>query len=131
MIQEYAQGIKRSFDYLHKDKENLEDGFETLVSEKALRIIKLHKPKAKTKATDLALKTLGYLLSAAQRQEIEKEESLVIGGTWAVALQDDLLFIAPYLTDTMPKAFKEQCRVAKIPSKIRPYCYSIDTIPTW
>ena len=123
LIQEYSKGIKRSFDYLHKDKESLEDDFETLTSEKALRIIKLHNPKAKIKATDLALKTLGYLLSAAQRQEIEREGSLVIGGSWAVELKDNLLYIAPYLTTPMPKEFKEQCRVAKIPSKIRPYIF--------
>ena len=35
---------------------------------------------AKVKATDITLKKLGYLLSAAQREQIETEEALVIGG---------------------------------------------------
>jgi len=46
---------------------------------------------------------------------------LVIGGVWSIVLQDDLLFIAPYLTADMPKKFKELCRVLNVPSKIRPY----------
>jgi tRNA(Ile)-lysidine synthase len=123
LICEYKEGIARSFTYLRKDKESLESGFETVYAEKSLCIVKLHTLSSKAKATDITLKKLGYLLSASQRSEIAKENSLVIGGTWAVALQDNLLYIAPYLTTEMPKVFKEQCRVAKIPSKIRPYLF--------
>jgi tRNA(Ile)-lysidine synthase len=129
LMAEYKEGIKRSFDYLRKDKESLENGFETFVIEKKLHIIKLHTSQAKSKATDLALKSLGYLLSASQRQEIEKENSLVIGGEWAVEVQNDLLYIAPYLTDTMPKEFKEVCRVSKVPNKIRPYIFKENLDP--
>ena len=130
MIKQYKEGIKRSFAYLKKDKEQLEKGFETLYTKKELRVIKLHTLSAKTKAADLALKSLGYLLSAAQRKEIEKEiekeTSIVIGGEWAIELQDNLLYIAPYLRTDMPKKFKEECRVLKVPSKIRAYCYQKD-----
>lgn len=119
----YKEGIKRSFDYLRKDKESLEKEFETIYTNKALHIIKLHQQNAKIKAADLTLKKLGYLLSSSQRQEIEKEDTLVIGGQWAIETQDDMLYIAPYLTTDMPKIFKEKCRVLKVPSKIRAYCY--------
>ena len=123
LIAEYQEGIKHSFEYLRKDKEHLEKDFELIYSQKELRVIKLHTFLVKVKAVDLALKELGYLLSASQRQEIEKEKSLVIGGKWAVELQDDTLYIAPYLTTDMPKAFKEKCRVLKVPSKVRAYCF--------
>lgn len=126
LMAEYREGIKRSFEYLRADKRELEANFEQLFSHKKLRVIKLHTLYAKVKAVDLALKELGYLLSAAQRKEVEKEESLVIGGKWAVILQDDLLYIAPYLTTNMPKKFKNACRVLKIPSKIRAYCFEED-----
>ncbi len=126
LMAEYKEGIKRSFAYLRQDKKQLEANFELVYSQKELRVIKLHTPKVKAKATDLALKELGYLLSASQREEVENEESLVIGGKWAVAIQDDLLYIAPYLTTDMPKKFKETCRVLKIPSKIRAYCFEED-----
>ncbi len=123
LIAEFKEGIKRSFDYLKKDKTALESDFETLYSEKQLRVIKLHTLTAKVKAVDLTLKELGYLLSGAQRQEIEKENALVIGGEWAVAVADNLLYISPYIMTDMPKKFKEACRIANIPAKIRPYIF--------
>jgi tRNA(Ile)-lysidine synthase len=123
LMAKYKDGIRHSFKYLRKDKNSLESEFETIYSSKQLRIVKLHTLNAKVKACDLALKELGYLLSSAQRLEVEKEESLVIGGLWSVELQDKLLYIAPYFTSSMPKKFKEQCRVLKIPQKIRAYCF--------
>jgi tRNA(Ile)-lysidine synthase len=123
LLAKYQEGIKRSFTYLYQDKGQLESEFETLYTNQNLHIIKLHSLQSKTKAADLTLKKLGYLLSASQRQEIAKENSLVIGGEWAIELQDDLLYIAPYLATEMPKVFKEECRLKKIPSKIRPYLF--------
>jgi tRNA(Ile)-lysidine synthase len=123
LIAKYKEGIKRSFDYLREDKKQLEADFELLFSHKALRVIKLHASTAKARAADLALKELGYLLSASQRQEIENETSLVIGGQWAIEFQGGLLYIAPYLTVDMTKTFKELCRVNTVPNKIRPYIF--------
>lgn len=129
LIAEYKEGIQRSFNYLHKDKEALESNFETLYSHKELHVIKVQDIRVKVKATDITLKKLGYLLSAAQRREIENEKDLVIGGRWAVSLQDDLLYIAPYLTIDMPKKFKEACRKAKIPPKVRAYYFQENITP--
>jgi len=129
LLTEYKEGISRSFDYLRQDKEALENAFEILYATKELRIIKLHNIHAKTKAADLTLKKLGYLLSAPQRKEIEKETSLVIGGEWAIELQDTLLYVCPYITADMPKKFKEICRVNKIPTKIRPYTFQENIDP--
>jgi len=124
LVREYPKGIKHSFEYLRKDKEALERGFEIHYTNKDLHIIKLHTSTSKVKAADLTLKKSGYLLSASQRQEIVKEDSLVIGGEWAVEIQEDLLYIAPYISADMPKKFKEACRVAKIPSKVRSYLFT-------
>jgi len=129
LIAEYKEGIRRSFNYLRKDKEALENSFQTIYTHKELHIIKLRDTHVKVKAADITLKKLGYLLSAAQREQIEKEEDLVIGGQWAVSLQDNLLYIAPYLTTDMPKTFKEACRKAKIPAKVRAYYYQEDITP--
>ena len=129
LISEYKEGISRSFEYLRKDKETLESGFEIIYTEKSLSIIKLHALSSKVKATDITLKKLGYLLSASQRKEIEKENSLVIGGEWAIELQDNVLYIAPYLTVEMSKKFKEKCRLAKVPTKVRPYYYQVGISP--
>ena len=128
LLLNYQEGIKRSFDYLRQDKARLEKEFETIKAQKELRIIKLHTSSAKVKATDLALKELGYLLSSSQRVEIAKENSLVIGGMWAIETQDDILYIAPYLTTDMPKVFKEKCRKKKIPAKLRAYYFKENII---
>ena len=129
LMKEYKEGIKRSFDYLREDKKQLEANFEPLFVYKELRIIKLHTPASKTKASDLALKELGYLLSASQRQQIDNETSLVIAGKWAVEIQDNILYIAPYTTTDMPKKFKEVCRTNAIPTKIRPYIFEENIDP--
>ncbi|MDD3592656.1 MAG: tRNA lysidine(34) synthetase TilS [Sulfurovum sp.] len=123
LITQYKEGIKRSFRYLKEDQKRLESQYELLHREKELHIIKLHKIEAKVQAADRVLKRMGYLMSAAQREALEGSESLVIGGKWAVEVQSDLLYIAPYSTADMPKAFKEQCRRLKIPAKIRSYLF--------
>jgi len=129
MMNKYKEGIKRSFTYLREDKNQLEANFELIFSQKKLRVIKLHSLASKARASDLTLKELGYLLSASQRQEIENEASLVIGGKWAVEIQDRLLYIAPYITIDMPKRFKEICRTNAIPKKIRPYIFKEEIDP--
>ncbi len=131
LLAKYKEGISRSFDYLRQDKEVLEDTFETLYTNKMLHIVKLHNPTMKSKAADITLKHLGYLLSASQRQEIEKENSLVLGGAWAIELQDELLYICPYTIENMPKKFKETCRANKIPTKIRPYIFKENIDPNF
>ena len=123
LIADFKEGIARSFGYLQKDKEILEKGFELIQIEKELHILQLHYTASKTQAIDLTLKKLGYLLSSPQREEIQKENSLVIGGEWAIEHQDDLIYLAPYVTVPMAKEFKEQCRVLQIPQKIRAYLF--------
>ena len=123
LIGEYKEGIARSFSYLQKDKEFIQSSYTLKTSLKELRIIELHTKEIKARAVDITLKGLGYLLSASQREEVEKNDSIVVGGKWAVEHQDNLLYIAPFLSATMPKKFKEWCRVNKIPQKIRPYIY--------
>ena len=129
LLSRYREGIARSFDYLQRDKAMLLQHFETIHITQELHLLRLHHPKSKTRAIDLTLKKLGYLLSAAQRQEIENEESLVIANRWAIATRDDHLYIAPYTTTPMPKKFKELCRINKIPAKIRPYLYKAQIDP--
>ena len=122
LIDRFKDGIKRSFEYLHKDKEALLN-YEILYQEKELYIIKAPLLHTLGMAIDKILKQNGYLLSSSQREEIATQKSIVIGGLWAVEIVEDIVYISPYTNTPMPKKFKEECRVAKIPSKIRAYCY--------
>jgi len=124
LIEEYTEGIQRSFDYLHQDKETLLKGYKEVFHQKKLYILTYENKDIKIRIIDKYLKKLGYLLSGKQRQELQNECSSVVGGLWAVEIKENTIYIAPYLSIAVPKEFKEHYRVAKIPSKIRPYIYS-------
>ena len=126
LIQKYQKGILKSFEYLQEDKEILMSGYREVFNHKELYIIELENQQVKVRVIDRYLKRLGYLLSSGQREEIKKESSIVISGLWAIELTSNLIYIAPYQKVAMPKRFKEACRIAKIPSKIRGYLYNED-----
>ena len=121
LIEAYAEGIKRSFDYLEADKKVLSAGYEVLYHEKEFYVLAYERKELIVRIVDKYLKKLGYLLSGQQREELKKENSVVFGHLWAVEVGDKHIYIAPYRTSAMPKKFKEACRQLKIPSKVRPY----------
>jgi len=129
LMREFSAGIRRSFEYLHKDKAMLLDGIELLFSYDELRVYRIKENSLKSKAADLALKELGYLLSSAQRKEIDGSDSIVIGGRWAVVYQESRLYISPFLNTTMEKKYKDLCRISSLPIKIRAYCFSKNIKP--
>jgi len=123
-VEAHREGIRRTFRYLNMDRAALEECWKLLFAFKGLRVYRLTDPGCASRAADEGLKTLGYLLSASERELIDRGESLVAGRMWAVERYGSHLYIAPYLVDeTLPKKFREACREAKIPPKIRPYCY--------
>jgi tRNA(Ile)-lysidine synthase len=128
LIDEYRDGIKRSFEYMQKDKEVFLKGYKEIFNYQKFYIIKLLNRDLKIRVIDIYLKKLGYLLSSAQREEIEKSNSIVIGGIWAIEIVDNLIYISLYIKTKMPKKFREKCRVLKIPSKSRGYIYIKDII---
>ena len=123
LIEQYGEGIRRSFAYLTDDRSILRAGFALIHRDRELQIFRVDNPHLVTRAADQALKELGYLLSALQRREIERNSSLVIGGVWTLEFTGDWLWVAPYDPLPMPKLFKESCRIHNIPPKIRPYLY--------
>jgi tRNA(Ile)-lysidine synthase len=124
LLENYKEGIKRSFDYLREDKKVLESGYKEVFYYKGLYILTYNNPSNVTRIIDKYLKKLGYLLSSAQREELKKEKSIVFGGQWAVEITENKIYIAPYKTNSMPKVFKEKCRTLKIPVKVRAYIYA-------
>ena len=123
LLECYSEGIKRSFNYLKEDKEVLNSGVKELFHQKELFVIGYKYPYQVPRVVDQYLKKLGYLLSASQRKELERESSIVFGGVWAVEVTEKEIFIAPYVQIPMSKIFKEECRKLQIPSKIRSYLF--------
>ncbi|MBN2825498.1 MAG: tRNA lysidine(34) synthetase TilS [Campylobacterales bacterium] len=129
LLEQFPNGIRESFKYLKQDKAILDSTFEEIFRYRELIIVEYSHPDIIAKAVDMTLKSLGYLMSAAQRDEVLKESSSVIGGIWAIERQNNKIYIAPYKQINMPKHYKELCRVHQIPVKIRPYCYEQSILP--
>ncbi|MDD5358848.1 MAG: tRNA lysidine(34) synthetase TilS [Sulfurovaceae bacterium] len=130
LIKKYENGIKKSFKYLNADILLLKSKYEIIFEQKELKVAKLEDLNYMTKTVDLILKELGYLMSSKQREEIQENKNVVIGGLWAIGLSNNILFIAPHRKVVLPKEFKEMCRINNIPPLVRGYIYdeSIDTI---
>ncbi len=123
LLERYRSGIAKSFDYLEKDKKAL---FSLDIVERHESFYLLRKSSDTTRTLrqiDRVLKQEGYLMSAAQREEIVRQGESVIANRFVVALTEERIYIAPYRRTPMPKPFKEACRKAGIPAKIRPYLF--------
>lgn len=129
LLAHYAAGIKKSFAYMEKDRAILQ-GEQTGRRDQNLFIIKAQPHLRQTlHHIDQALKQLGILPSHAQKQEILQTRNCVIAGKIAVVFQGEHIFVAPYRRTTMQKEFKESCRKARIPAKVRPYLYEAGIDP--
>ena len=121
-ISEYQEGIKKSFRYLQNDKELLLPKDEKKI--KDLFILQRQKEDLKNiRQIDKVVKRLGVLMSSAQRDEVLRTKECVISNKIVVVFTKNRILISPYSRANMPKEFKESCRIAKIPNKIRPYMF--------
>ncbi len=55
--------------------------------------------------------------------EILKQKEITVCHKINISIEKDYIWIAPKLTITMDKNFKERCRLLKIPQNIRAYLY--------
>lgn len=122
-LEEFEEGVKRSFEYLENDKNSL---FlpKKIFGEKELEVFEaLEDDNLNIKAIDKSLKNRGYLISKASRDEILSQKQCVISHKISISITPKLIYIAPYLNEVMPKEFKEKCRLKKIPKNIRAYIF--------
>ena len=127
LMQESPEGIARSFRYMLKDREALRPEPEILFTHGDLALFRRPEERmALTRQIGALLKAKGYLPSRAQKEEAAEKGSVVIGGRWAVELDERFVWIAPYRTAAMPKPFRERCRKARIPEKVRPYLFETE-----
>ena len=130
LLRNYQDGIKRSFEYLTKDRNYLSSCFELKTQIKDLAVFELKDKECLDRAVNSYLKRFNLKLSKREREILKIQDSLIVARRWAVGLRDKkTLFIAPFFQTNLPKKFKEECRVAKIPPKIRPYLYTQNISP--
>ena len=125
LIHEYETGIRKSFRYMERDREVL-FSLQIIEQHEAYYVLKRGKDDTHTiRQIDKVLKRLGYILSAGQKQEILRQSACIISDRFAVEVTEEKIYIAPHVSAVMPKPFKEACRTAGIPPKVRPYLYTI------
>ncbi len=129
LIKEFESGIKKSFNYLEIDEKLLNEDSILLNQEEFFILKNLNDEIKNIRNIDKILKKLGLLMSKAQRDEIIKTKDCVISGNIAISYTEDKIYIAPYYKIKLEKKFKEECRIKKIPPKVRGYLKSINFIP--
>ena len=126
LLDEYKEGIKKSFLYLKNDIKSLNINNKPIISIGELEVFKAHKDNNKNiRLIDKSLKQRGYIISANQRNEILKQKEIVIG-EFSISIVDTYIWISPHSNQTMDKKFKDLCRVNKIPKKNRAYLKEIN-----
>jgi len=124
LLERYKSGIKKSFEYLKEDLKALYSEGSDIQTIGQLQWIR--HPGSRRSAlimADRILKSRGFLMRQGDKERLKREDEHVVGRRYVVAFHPNYCFIAPYVTHTMPKPFKERCRLLGIPKKLRPYLY--------
>lgn len=120
LSQLYSDGFAKSFEFLQEECDELFGEKEPFWHE-SLCIFESQSDLADIRMIDLALKRLGYMASRKQKEQILQSRDVVVGGAFAVCCENGVWFISPHNKTVMSKEFKEECRKAGVPPKIRPY----------
>ncbi len=123
MIHKYPQGIKQSFAYLEEDKHDFIKDIQIHTAQKLSIFVSSGHKRSDIFHIDKILKSKGILIGAAQRQALKVQTEIIVARQYLVVLNNNIFYIAPYITDNMDKDFKETCRQLTIPSKLRPYLF--------
>jgi len=124
LLQKYARGIKKSFDYLDQDSSLIiETTKETKTGQ--MHTFKTHTTRRSTLLQlDKTIKQCGYMMSSAEKAHLLKNDHHIVGRKFAIMITDKITVVVPYLEAIiMSKIHKEKCRVLGIESKLRPYLF--------
>ncbi|MCT7548234.1 tRNA lysidine(34) synthetase TilS [Aliarcobacter butzleri] len=124
LLNEYTNGIKKSFKYLQDDINSLNIEITPIKIFDELEIYKNQNDNnLNIRIIDNSLKKRGFLLSSAQREEILKQKEITISHKINISIKEDFIWICPNVSSIMDKKFKENCRINKIPKNVRNYIY--------
>ena len=128
LVSKYENGIKKSFSILSSEKRTLYPQIRFFLQQELL----VSKPIDDHELLyyfDASLKRVGYIASMDQKKEFLKSKNAVVGGKYAAVFDGKMLFVSPFVECKLEKQFKEECRVAKVPAKIRGYLLSVSLFP--
>jgi len=127
LLEENKEGILKTFKILEKEKSFLPVG-KKIEELNEYVVYKIDFSVASSLLSSL-LKERGYLLSGSQREEFEDKEEITVifeDKTYSASYREGKLYLSPYLKDIiLPKKFKEEMRIKKVPPKHRGYLFFI------
>ncbi len=123
LIHHYKEGIKQSFTYLEEDVNSLIKEVDIKEVDNLSLFFSTADKRSDIFHIDKILKSKNYMLTALQRQELKSSDEVIAGRKFLIILDKGIYYIAPYIKESMDKAFKEECRVLGIPNKLRPYLF--------
>ena len=125
-LNEYFSGVKRSFEFLEADRQNLLPNITKIDDE----IFIIKNDSNVVRGVDMAAKELNVLLSKAQKDELSanlaKQTSVVLSGKIAVGYANEFVLVTPFCKAVMPKEFKERARILRLPAINRGYLFTKD-----
>ncbi|QKF58381.1 tRNA lysidine(34) synthetase TilS [Aliarcobacter lanthieri] len=123
-LNEFKNGIINSFIYLENDLNSLNLELNPIKNIEELEIFKnQNDDNLNIRIIDKSLKRRGILLSFFQREEILKQKEITISHKINISITNNFIYVAPKVISIMPKKFKEECRVKKIPINMREYIF--------
>ena len=123
-LEEFSNGVKKSFDYLQNDLNSLNIQNNPIKKIEELEIFLNQKDdNLNIRTIDLSLKKRGLILSNAQRNEILKQKDITISHKINISIKPNYIWIAPFCNNTIDKKYKEIYRINNIPKNIRAYIF--------
>ena len=123
-LDEYFSGVKKSFEFLEADRQNLLPNITKMDDE----IFIIKNDSNVVRGVDMAAKELNVLLSKAQKDELSanlaKQTSVVLSGKIAVGYADEYILVTPFCKTVIPKEFKERARILRLPAINRGYLFT-------
>lgn len=123
-LNEYFSGVKKSFEFLEADRQNLLPNITKMDDE----IFIIINDSNVVRGVDMAAKELNVLLSKAQKDELSanlaRQTSVVLSGKIAVGYANEFVLVTPFCKAVMPKTFKEKARILKLPAINRGYLFT-------
>lgn len=124
LLKKYLKGIKKSFDYLDEDVNEMIQEVELHTVNDFTYFRSSEHKRSDIIHIDKYLKHRGYLISSHEKELLKSEKTVVISRKIVINQEHHFVFIMPYLRDVkMSNIFKEEMRILKIEPKLRTYLF--------
>ena len=125
LLSKYLKGIKKSFQYIDEDVDELSREIHIKYFKKLVYFSSSSSKRADNIVIDKYFKSIKHLCSSSEKELLKKEVAVIISRKYIVIQEHNYIFIAPYIkTSKIPKELKEKLRLLKVHPKLRGYLAS-------